>query len=83
MSTVGCAGGCGKWVAAEDVEHSGWSYLHITGRYRCGSCERELNAASSSQGGPHDPGSDNLPPDSIGALKQLPEAPPLREGVKP
>jgi hypothetical protein len=80
---VGCAGGCGKKIAAADVESSGWSFLHITGRHRCGTCERELGIAASTAGAPPRQQADVLPPHSIGALKKLPEAPPLHEKVKP
>lgn len=82
---IGCSGGCGLAVLAEDIEKSGWSYLQITGRYRCGTCERLLYAASTQPGTwPREGDStDPLPPNSIGALKKLPEAPPLHEKVRP
>ena len=80
---IGCAGGCGYSLLPEDLEISGWSYLPTTGRYRCAACDRVLLAASTMSGAPHDPGIDNLPPHSIGALKKLPEPLPLHEKVKP
>ena len=80
---VGCAGGCGKKIAAADVELSGWSFLHITGRHRCGECERNLAFAAHASGTPARFEPDTLPPHSIGALKKLPEAQPLHEKVKP
>jgi hypothetical protein len=79
---IGCAGGCDKKIAVSDVDSSGWSYLHITGRSRCGACERALLAASKVTGAPHRPGADTLPPHSIGALKKLPVPSPLHEKVK-
>lgn len=77
---IGCAGSCGLAVLAEDVESCGWSFLHITNRWRCGACTRELATVQSHL--VSDSGADNLPPHSIGALKKLPETPPLREEVK-
>lgn len=80
---IGCAGGCGKKVEARTVDTSGWSFLEITGRWRCGECERNLAFAASTTGAPHQPGADTLSPHSIGALKKLPERQPLHEKVKP
>lgn len=80
---IGCAGGCGKKTAAETVEKSGWSCLEITGRYRCGECGRDLVRAAGSAGTSPRSDVDNLPPRSIGALKQLPVRQPLHEKVKP
>lgn len=83
MTNIRCTGACGREVAAKDMERSGWSYLQITGKWRCGPCGRELMQVST-QGGGHEQDADQpLPPDSIGALKKLPERPPLRESVKP
>jgi hypothetical protein len=80
---IGCAGGCGKTVHPDDVAASGWTLLQITGRYRCGECDRNLAFASTATGAPPRDAADILPPHSRGALKELPQRPPLREGVKP
>jgi hypothetical protein len=80
-----CNAGCGAKAETEllvDGKVASWEYLPITGRYRCGDCRRALQAASAMQGAPHDPGSDPLPRDSLGALKRFPEAPALKEGVR-
>lgn len=79
---IGCAGGCGLAVLAESIESSGWARLDITGRYRCGACERALHLASTTPGAPSRDEPDTLPPASRGALKALPEAAPLKESVK-
>jgi len=80
---VGCAGSCGREIQSAAVEKSGWSYLHITGRWRCGACERDLARAAHADGAPARVDADTLPPHSIGALKKLPESQPLHEKVKP
>lgn len=82
-TSIGCAGGCGKKVDADQVERLGWSFLHITGRYRCGACEFVLRRASTIEGAPTRLDVDTLPPNSLGALKKLPERQPLHEKVKP
>lgn len=79
---IGCAGGCGKKADPEDIERLGWSFLHITGRWRCGECERDLARAAHAEGGPPRIEADTLPPHSIGALKKMPERQPLHEKVK-
>lgn len=79
-----CAGGCKRNVEdTKAAEEAGWSFLHITGRYRCGICERELRQASTAEGAPPRDEVDTLPPNSIGALKQMPERQPMHEKVKP
>lgn len=80
---IGCAGGCGKSVRAEDVDTCGWTFLQITGRRRCGDCDRALARVANTSGGPSRDEPDTLPPTSIGALKKLPEPLPLHEKVKP
>ncbi len=78
---IGCRGGCGaKWLAAE-IEKSGWDRLELTGAYRCFSCTRALAAASTAVGTWPSDAADPLPATSIGALKKLPERPPLHEKV--
>ena len=85
-----CRGGCGS--SQPDVKEClqvGWSFLHINGGYRCGTCEGALWRASTQVGAlprnepdrlpRNEP--DRLPPDSIGALKKLPEREPLKEKV--
>lgn len=44
MAEYKCAGGCGRVIIdpATNPSEPGWSYLPITGRWRCGQCEREL-----------------------------------------
>jgi len=77
---IPCAGGCKR--TTEEPEKAGWSYLFITGRYRCGQCEADLRKAGEINGsGSAQP--DLLPPSSIGALKKLPEPIELHEKVKP
>jgi hypothetical protein len=79
---VSCAAGCKR--TAQDPEKAGWSCLQITsGRWRCGDCERELWQARNMPGTEASYTPDTLPPDSIGALKKLPEPLPLHEKVKP
>lgn len=80
---IGCTGGCGRKTPADDIERSGWSFLHITGRYRCGGCERDLERAAHAAGAPSRNDVDPLPSDSLGALKKLPERQLLHERVKP
>ena len=84
MSDIVCSAGCKRvGVLADDgTPPPGWDCLQITGRYRCPHCGRELAAASSMPGTPSRFEPDPLPADSIGALKKLPEPPPLREEVK-
>ena len=81
MSSIGCAGGCGKSITTEELKTAGWSYMDLTGKYRCADCDRALAAAISAA--QSSDASDPLPPDSIGALKKLPEPLPLHEKVKP
>lgn len=83
VTMIGCAGGCGKAVLPDMLATSGWTLLQITGRYRCGECDRNLAFASIATGAPAGDQADTLPPDSRGALKELPQRPALREGVKP
>lgn len=78
---VSCAAGCKR--TADNPEQAGWTCLQITGRWRCGQCERELWAARNTPGAPPRNEPDTLPPDSLGALKKLPEPLPLHEKVKP
>lgn len=47
--------------------HRGWSFLQITGGWRCGRCDGELQAASRMVG-TDDQTTDTLPADSRGAL---------------
>ncbi len=80
---IGCAGGCGKTVTVADLSSCGWTVLQVTGRIRCGECDRALARVASAPGVPSRNEPDNLPPTSIGALKKLPERQPLHEKVKP
>lgn len=80
---IGCAGGCGKTVSAKDLDTCGWTVLQITGRRRCGECDRALARVANAPGAPPRNEPDKLPPTSIGALKKLPEPLPLHEKVKP
>jgi len=65
---ISCSGGCKALHLADEIDKSGWTFLEISGRYRCGACERELHAASFIPG--TEPGEfvDALPADSRGAL---------------
>lgn len=81
---VPCSAGCKRVAVLPDdgSPPSGWECLPITGRWRCAQCWRELTAASGFAGVPAGFLPDSLAPESIGGLKKLPEAVPLREGVK-
>ena len=83
VTLISCAGGCGLAALPDTLKSIGWSYLHITKRWRCGKCEVELQRMSSMEGAPPRLDVDKLEPTSLGALKKLPERPPLKEGVKP
>lgn len=84
MSEIFCAGGCKRSVPDPDAAlRAGWSFLEITGRYRCGECGRRLQWASMVEGAASRNEPDKLPPDSIGALKELPKREPLKEKVRP
>lgn len=79
MTEVFCAGGCKTSVPSP--EKAGWSFLQITGRWRCGACEGALWRASTQPGvqPTTDEGLDPLPRTDRGALKKIPERPPLHE----
>lgn len=77
-----CAGGCGRGVP--DAQIAGWTFLEISGRYRCAECDKVLAWASSERGpATTDQVDEVLPPTSRGALKELKAPPELREHVKP
>lgn len=81
---VSCSAGCKRTAELPNDANPppGWEQLEIaSGRYRCMHCWRELNAARELEGTPSAFAPDPLPPKSIGALKKLPEPPPLREDV--
>lgn len=42
---VTCRDGCGRAVPHTELEHSGWSLLPISLRWRCPACTRELQQA--------------------------------------
>jgi hypothetical protein len=66
---IGCRDQCGRKQPHEDAAmQAGWSYLHITGGWRCGACDSTLRGAARIVGR-QERGSDPLPPDSLGALK--------------
>lgn len=68
MAAITCRGQCGATAATDDeAMHRGWSFLQITGGWRCGRCEGELLAAGRLVG-TDDQTADELPPDSRGAL---------------
>lgn len=83
VPTIACIGGCGRVVAPEAIATAGWTLLPITGRFRCAECGLVLALASSTPGTDEYAGHVTLSPHSRGALKELREMPPLREGVKP
>lgn len=79
-----CAGGCKRSLLdTKAAEDTGWSFLQITGRYRCGECDRRLQWASMVEGAASRNEPDKLPPGSIGALKEMPKREPLKEKVRP
>lgn len=82
---IACSTGCKRTALLPENGNppDGWEQLQITSRWRCPHCYRELTAANYIPGTPSEFKPDTLPPGSIGALKKLPEAPPLREEVKP
>lgn len=82
---VACSAGCKRTAALPEDGTSppGWEQLPISGRWRCPHCYRELIAARGHIGNDSNPGTDTLPPGSIGALKKLPETITLHEKVKP
>lgn len=84
-AVIVCSAGCKRTaILPEDGRMpDGWDFLAITNRWRCVQCWRDLNAAATLPGAPSADTPDTLPPDSIGALKKLPEPPPLHEKVKP
>jgi hypothetical protein len=67
-NSLSCAGGCKAQVAdAEEASKAGWSFFPVIQRYRCASCERELQAASTVPGPEENP-PDLLDPADRGAL---------------
>jgi hypothetical protein len=69
--TLGCRDSCGARVADQDAALAeGWSWLEIAKQWRCPACWRALQAAGPMRGTDGQT-TDNLPPDSIGALKKL------------
>ena len=65
---VSCYGGCGTKV--QDPSKVGWTYLQITGKWRCYPCEKSLLDSGNVTGNNFDRG-DELPKESIGALKEI------------
>lgn len=66
---IGCRGLCGAELKDEDAAtKAGWSYLQITAGWRCGSCDRELFAASKLVGINGTSSEDLIPSTSRGAL---------------
>jgi hypothetical protein len=67
-SFIGCRGACGaKQPDSDAAAQAGWRYLEITNGWRCGACDRDLEAASAIVGMGED-GGDPLDPTSRGAL---------------
>ena len=65
---ISCNAGCRSEVEnAKAAEDAGWSFLPISGGYRCGGCERELAAANHILG-TNAVTIDTLDPKSRGAL---------------
>lgn len=73
---IPCRDGCGATVIDDLVdgmhaaEHAGWSWLAVTGSWRCGACEGALWRARGVEGTAAQPFVDPLPADSRGALKR-------------
>lgn len=44
--TVTCSAGCKREIQVSQLATAGWELLPISGRYRCGSCWRELQAVN-------------------------------------
>jgi hypothetical protein len=68
---IACSSGCGNktWLNEKgEPAQAGWEYLSISARWRCGTCWRELRAASAFPGAPAGEFIDAIPPDSRGAL---------------
>lgn len=79
MTGVTCVAGCKtSQPDGEAAERAGWTFLHITGRWRCGPCGFALRIASTTAA-PYRDEPDTLPRDSIGALKPMPPRLPLHE----
>jgi hypothetical protein len=68
MINLRCRDQCGRALPGEEAAmQAGWTCLSIAGGWRCGPCGAELYAASRLVGA-GEPGRDELPPDSRGAL---------------
>lgn len=84
MDPLNCTDACGQ--SADDEEaatQAGWSYLSITGRWRCPECTASLRLAAGIHG-THEQGFvDALPPNSIGALRKATAESILPVAVKP
>lgn len=66
---IGCRDSCGARVPDETAAmQAGWSYLHVTGGWRCGPCAAALRVAAGIPGPAGAPMVDPLPPNSRGAL---------------
>jgi hypothetical protein len=67
---ITCADGCKRTVAHEgEAEDAVWSFLAISGRWRCPDCARALRVAAGIQGEQAaETFVDPLPADSRGAL---------------
>lgn len=85
MSTevVMCSGACGKFWPIEDIDKCPWELLTIKKAVRCWECGRALAAVGQAEfvGTDVEPVYADLKPTDRGALKKMPERPPLREGV--
>jgi hypothetical protein len=67
-TSVKCRGACGKSHPDDQAAaQAGWNHLWITRGWRCGDCERALQAASAIVGTDQE-FQDELPRDSRGAL---------------
>lgn len=77
MPTITCS--CGKSWSGDDLTACPWERLEIGCRLRCWDCGRALAAAAKAGEGVVATYVD-LPARDRGALKKLPECPPLREG---
>lgn len=78
IEEVVCSGGCGKGWPLDDIDKCPWQFMEMGKKaIRCGDCTRAL-AAASNAGADVEPTYKELDPRDRGALKKMPEQPPLR-----
>lgn len=80
---IKCTDECGREIASpEDASQAGWTWLEITGRYRCPTCHRELVAIMNYVAAASVDFVDMLPKESLGALVDISKTPVLPPVVK-